>query len=316
MPYGKVQRAQRTAHVWPATAAATAFGLVAAMVPAGAAGAAVNQRPDRPTELAVDGRPCSPQTARTWVTSTTPVLTAWGSGPDAGQQSLSTVFSVRRAGQPPSTADTVHGTSANPATVHAAVPAAMALEHATSYVVRARTTDGTADGPWSVPCRFQVDVVAPDPPADVSSIDYPEYDPADPNNAGRGGAGIPGVFTITPPALGAQHIVGYAYTLDSGIGPGSAPIAPAASGGAATLELQPTRDGHHTLRVWARDAAGLFSTAIEYEFVVAAGSEAPVALAGPAGRCRWTASPVTRPLPQLSAGRIRTPQTRSPCVRI
>lgn len=282
VPYGRRQLAFNAGCVprglsgWPPRLAIGVATLLAVtLAPATAVSAAANQAPDRPTQLTVHGRDCSPQTGRVWATTTTPTFAARASDPDAGQQSLITTFSWRRIDQPAHTAQQVQQSTGNPSFASATVPSAAATEHGRSYLLRARTSDGTSTGPWSAPCRFTVDVVAPEPPASISSTDYP---PSTANQPPVGGVGIPGIFTISPPA-DAVGIVGYAYTLDSGIGPGSAPTIPAAANGSATLELQPTRDGLNTLRVWSKDQAGLVSTVVQYQFRVAAGG-APAAYWG------------------------------------
>ncbi|WP_326554297.1 LamG-like jellyroll fold domain-containing protein [Micromonospora sp. NBC_01813] len=258
---------------WLRWTAAGAGALVAVtLLPPTAASAAANQAPERPTQVTAHGRNCQPGTGRVWAITTTPTFAARASDADAGQQSLTTTFSWRRVGQPAHTAQQVQHGTGNPSVASAAVPSAAALEHGKSYLLRARTSDGTTAGPWSAPCRFTVDVVAPQPPSAITSADYPV---STPNQPPVGGVGIPGIFAISPPA-DAAGIVGYAYTLDSGIGPGSAPTIPAAADGSATLELQPTRDGFNTLRVWAKDQAGLASAMVEYDFLVAGGN-APVA---------------------------------------
>lgn len=279
MPYGRRQltfdadRVLKGLSGWPPRlAAGVATLLVVTLVPAAPAVAAANQAPDRPTQLTVHGRACEPGAGRVWTLTTTPTFAARASDADAGQQSLTTTFSWRRVGQPPHTMQQVQQSTGNPSFASATVPTAAALEHGASYLLRARTSDGTSTGGWSKPCRFTVDVVAPQPPSAVTSADYP---PMTPNQPPVGGVGIPGIFTISPPA-DATGIVGYAYTLDSGIGPGSAPVVPAAADGSATLELQPSRDGFNTLRVWSKDQAGLVSTVVEYEFRVASGN-APAA---------------------------------------
>ncbi|WFE29107.1 hypothetical protein O7623_07955 [Solwaraspora sp. WMMD791] len=279
VPYGRRQLTFDAGQVskgrsgWPRRLAIGMATLLAvALVPAAPAVAAANQVPDRPTQLTVHGRACSPETGKIWAITTTPTFAARASDPDAGAQTITTTFSWRRVGQPPHTAQQVQQSTGNPSFVSASVPSAAALEHGKSYLLRARTSDSTSTGPWSAPCRFTLDVIAPEPPASITSADYP---PSTPNQPPVGGVGIPGIFTISPPA-DAAGIVGYAYTLDSGIGPGSAPTIPAAADGSATLELQPTRNGLNTLRVWSKDQAGLASTAVDYQFFVAAGN-APVA---------------------------------------
>ena len=109
-----------------------------------------------------------------------------------------------------------------------------------------------------------MDVASPEPPASVTSTDYPSDGP-------HGGVGVVGQFVISPPVLRPEEVVAYAWTVDGGVGPGSADTIPAdeATHG-ATLRFAPTRDGIYTLRVWSKDRAGWFSMPVTWTFAVSA----------------------------------------------
>ncbi|WP_101783813.1 hypothetical protein [Nonomuraea indica] len=86
----------------------------------------------------------------------------------------------------------------------------------------------------------------------VASTVYPE-------NAAGGGAGMPGEFAFSP--NGAQDVVAYGYSLDSGETlriPADTP----------TVTVTPDTAGPHTLSVWSIDARGYLSSARTYAFMV------------------------------------------------
>lgn len=199
-----------------------------------------------------------------------PTFSARNSDVDSGQQSMSTRFYWWKSGLSRNSTDFVIGTSANPGTANSAsVPAGKALVDGTVYKYQAQTSDGI-DVSWSGVCEFETSLVPPEPPAGVASTGYPELDPVDPG-PGSGGVGIPGEFAISPPPVGVADVVGYAYTLDSGVSAAAAPTVGKDAGGGAAVTLAPARDGANILRVWTEDVAGRFSTVVEYSFVVRAG---------------------------------------------
>ena len=239
-----------------------------------------NTRPNAPTDLKVAGKTCVSGSGRPYVTTPTPAFSARVSDPDGGQQSLRTRFYWWKNGQSRADNDYREGTSANPATVNtASIPAGKQLQDSQIYTVQAHIWDDVGDGRWSGQCEFMADLVPPNPPAGAASTAYPVYDPGDPGDPGTGGVGIPGSISINPPSVGAADVTAYAYTLDGGIQPASAPRVAAGSGGTATVTVTPVRDGLNTLRVWATDRAGWFSSEVTYQFKVASGN-------GPAAQ--WT----------------------------
>jgi hypothetical protein len=218
---------------------------------AAAAGPRANAAPDRPAETRSDGAVCATGAARPYVLTTTPVLAARQSDPDAGQQSLTTTFVWWRVDGTGS--GRVSRSAANPSAVSAGIPAGRLADGGT-YAWRARTSDGSRKGPWSAPCEFTVDGTSPEAPAGVTSADYPSDGP-------HGGVGIAGQFLISPPPVRPEEVVAYAWTADSGIPPAAAAtIAADESTHGATLTFAPARDGVVTLRVWSKDRAGRFST--------------------------------------------------------
>jgi hypothetical protein len=233
---------------------------------AGPRGGLPDTAPNRPTVQQSDGAACGTGAERPYVRTTTPVLTARQSDPDAGQQNLTTTFAWWRIDGTLGGAGRATQSSGNPSTVSAVIPAGLLADGGT-YAWRARTSDATLDGPWSARCEFTVDATAPEAPAGVTSTDYPADGP-------HGGPGVPGEFVISPPLLRPEEVVAYAWTVDGGVGPASADTVPAdASTHGATLTFAPARDGILTLRVWSKDRAGLFSTPVTWTFFVKAATQ-------------------------------------------
>jgi hypothetical protein len=233
---------------------------------AGGRGGRSDTTPDRPAEQRSDGAACGTGADRPYVLTTTPTLAARQSDPDAGQQDLTTTFVWWRIDGTPDGAGRATQSSGNPSTVSAVIPAGRLVDGGT-YAWRARTFDGARYGAWSARCEFSVDVTSPEAPASVTSADYPADGP-------HGGPGVPGEFIISPPLLRPEEVVAYAWTVDSGVGPGSADVVPAdASTHGATLTFAPARDGILTLRVWSKDRAGRFSTPVTWTFFVKAATQ-------------------------------------------
>lgn len=232
-----------------------------------------NTKPAAPTDRKSDGRACATGSARPYVLTLTPTLSARHSDPDTGQQSLTTWFHWWPLGGSRNDTDRVSQVSGNPSTVSRAIPAGKLVDGGT-YVWQSRTHDGSHYGDWSGTCEFIVDATPPETPANVTSTDYPT------GATPRGGVGIEGTFEIVAPTLRRHEVKEYAWTLDSGTYLNAAMV-PARSGDyGATLKVKPVRDGTQTLRVWSKDHAGRYSaTPRTYTFVVRAG-------AGPAAH--WT----------------------------
>lgn len=232
-----------------------------------------NTAPNAPNTVKVQGKGCATGSSRPYVTVDRPAFSAKIGDKDSGQQSMTTRFYWWRSGQSRNGTDFVSGTSANPGTANSSsIPSGKALADRVVYKYQARTSDGI-DVTWSSVCEFRAWLTPPNPPSGVSSAAYPEYDPDDPGT-GSGGVGISGQFTILPPASGVADVVGYAYTMDSGVSASAAPVVAKGSGGSATVSLRPRRDGVNVLRVWSKDVAGRFSTVVEYRFRVRPGDGA------------------------------------------
>jgi hypothetical protein len=127
------------------------------------------------------------------------------------------------------------------------------------YGWHARTYDQRAYGPWSDPCYFTIDHVAPATAPTVASPDYPENSPTP-----IGGTFDYGTFLFT--ANGSADVVAFAYGMD---GFQSARIDADQPGGAAVVSWYPTSSGHHSLTVWSVDAAGNRSQPRNYALNVA-----------------------------------------------
>jgi hypothetical protein len=201
-----------------------------------------NTAPNAPNTVKVQGKGCATGSSRPYVTVDRPTFSAKISDKDSGQQSMTTRFYWWRSGQSRNSTDYVSGTSANPGTANSSsIPSSKALVDRVVYKYQARTSDGI-DVTWSSVCEFRAWLTPPNPPSDVSSTAYPEYDPDDPGT-GSGGVGISGQFTISPPSSGVADVVGYAYTMDSGVSASAASVKAKGSDGSATVTLRPRRDG-------------------------------------------------------------------------
>ncbi|MGW4463660.1 FG-GAP-like repeat-containing protein [Micromonospora sp. NPDC004704] len=111
-----------------------------------------------------------------------------------------------------------------------------------NWRVRTRDADGANSG-WSGTCAFTVDRTMPSADVDVTSAQYPDYDPSGLSSTVP--AGIPGQFTIS--AKGNTDIVGFYVAIDN-----DAPsqyVAANVPGGTATVTLIPTQTGPGTLYV-------------------------------------------------------------------
>jgi hypothetical protein len=141
------------------------------------------------------------------------------------------------------------------------------------YDWQVRAWDTIDRGGFSGTCTFGVDVTPPQPSAGVTSADYPA------DGSFHGGAGISGSFTLAAPNTSPLDVLGYAYTLDSGIQASQATQITVAAGQPVTVDVTPRKDGVQKLTVWTKDRAANYSTAVTYTFSVRAGS-------GP--DARWT----------------------------
>ncbi len=239
-----------------------ASGLAAS--PANAAPAReFNTAPNAPDSLTSDGKVCATGATRPYVLTSTPTLGARQSDPDAGQSPLRTDFYWWPRGGWRTEMNKLSRTSMNPSLVSVTIPEGR-LTDSQAYVWQARTHDGSRFGRWSSTCEFTVDVISPPAPSAVTSTDYPADRIA-------GGVGFPGTFGVSPPASRPSDIVAYAYSLDSGVTPLSAPTVPPAADLSASITLAPEHDGTNTLHVWTIERSGRFSTTpFAYTFLVRA----------------------------------------------
>jgi hypothetical protein len=231
-----------------------------------------NTAPAAPGSRTTDAKACATGAARPYVRTLTPTMAAKHSDPDA-DQGLTTTFYYWSLGGSRNETNKVSQAAGNNSPVSRPVPVGKLADGGT-YVWQARTADGNATGAFAPACEFTVDVTAPAVPASVTSASYP---PASPDNAGQGGVGIAGQFTIAAPA-GVGDVAGYAWTAVDGVEPTAANQVTGTSG--ATITYLPVKDGVNTLRVWTKDRAGWYSPApFTYTFKVRPG-------AGPAAE--WT----------------------------
>ncbi|MCW6006701.1 carboxypeptidase regulatory-like domain-containing protein [Micromonospora sp. CPCC 205371] len=229
-----------------------------------------NTIPNAPGQRWSDGKVCATGAARPYVLTLTPILAAKHSDADTGQQALTTFFYWWQLGGARNETDKISQASGNPATPSKAIPAGKIVDGRT-YVWQARTYDGSHYSAWSGTCEFTADVTPPNTPNPPTSSDYPPDSTTEP---AHGGVGLPGTFQLNPPTTKPEEVVGYAYTLDSGVQPSAATqVAANATTHAASVSITPLRDGVNTLRVWTKDPAGRYSaTPREYKFKVRSGN--------------------------------------------
>ncbi|MFV2096141.1 LamG-like jellyroll fold domain-containing protein [Micromonospora sp. LOL_014] len=225
-----------------------------------------NTKPAAPTDRRSDGRSCAAGSARPYVLTLTPTLSARHSDPDSGQQSLTTWFYWWPIGGSRNDTDRVSQASGNSSIVSRAIPAGRLVDGDT-YVWQSRTYDGSHYSDWSGTCEFVVDATAPEGPSNVTSTDYPT------GPTPHGGVGIEGTFEVSAPTLRRHEVKEYAWTLDSGTYLDAATVPARSSDSGATIKVSPVRDGTQALRVWSKDHAGRYSaTPWIYTFVVRAGA--------------------------------------------
>jgi hypothetical protein len=234
-----------------------------------------NTAPIAPTDRYSDGKSCVTGASRPYVRTLTPTLAAKQTDPD-NDQGLTTYFYWWPVGGSRSASNGMSQSAGNKTSVSKAIPAGK-LADGVTYVWQAQTVDAHATGAWSATCEFTVDVTPPLGPSAITSTDYPVDASGTP---AHGGVGIGGQFTFAAPSTGASEVVGYAWTLDPAVQPSAAAQVTASSSYTATITYAPVLDGVNTLRVWAKDRAGWYSTnPYTYSFKVRAGS-------GPAAQ--WT----------------------------
>ncbi|WP_433357287.1 LamG domain-containing protein [Microtetraspora malaysiensis] len=137
-----------------------------------------------------------------------------------------------------------------------------------------RTWDGYQYSPWSwsgsaTACYFTYDKTVPPAPV-VTSTDYPESDPENPEDPWYDGVGRYGRFTADSPAPDA---VKYWFGINGN--PTQAnERKPSTAGGPVTIDIAPEHAGLNYITVQAFDPAGNASEPARYAFRVKSGSEA------------------------------------------
>ncbi|NJQ07030.1 LamG domain-containing protein [Streptomyces lonarensis] len=140
-----------------------------------------------------------------------------------------------------------------------------------------RVYDGADYGPWSsagtpTACYFTYDYSVPAAPA-IGSTQYPESDPADPEDPWHDGVGRYGTFTLASPAA---DVVAYRYGVNTD--PLPANRVAVARGAAGTVLVLPESPGLHFVTAQALDGAGNASETRTYQYRVGS---------GPGERIRW-----------------------------
>ncbi|MDT0345873.1 LamG-like jellyroll fold domain-containing protein [Streptomyces litchfieldiae] len=134
----------------------------------------------------------------------------------------------------------------------------------------ARAYDGHSYSPWSSDgsaerCAFIYDPTRPQAPA-VSSPQYPEANPDDPNDPWHDGMGKYGSFTFDAPD---SDVVAYQYGINSD--PLAANTVNTSGGAARTVQVLPQEPGDNYITVRSLDAANNASEIRTYDFMVRAG---------------------------------------------
>ncbi|NJQ15678.1 LamG domain-containing protein [Streptomyces bohaiensis] len=140
-----------------------------------------------------------------------------------------------------------------------------------------RVYDGTDYGPWSsagtpTACYFTYDSSVPAAPA-IASTQYPESDPADPDDPWHDGVGRYGTFTLASPDA---DVVAYRYGVNTD--PLPANRVAVSRGAAGTVMVLPAGPGLHFVTAQALDGAGNASETRTYQYRVGT---------GPGERIRW-----------------------------
>ncbi|QFY10214.1 LamG domain-containing protein [Nonomuraea phyllanthi] len=148
------------------------------------------------------------------------------------------------------------------------LPSSIPEDKAVRWYVR--VYDGEQYSPWShagdaTACYFRYDTDAPKPPA-ISSGDYPEQNPEDPNDPWYDGVGKYGSFVI-----GGNDTQTAKYWYGINVDPSSSNAVTTTNGAAKTITFLPPRAGVNTLYVKSFDAAGNASAPTGYRFRVKAG---------------------------------------------
>jgi Concanavalin A-like lectin/glucanases superfamily len=219
-----------------------------------------NSVPNAPTNLSIDGHPCS---SGTYVGTLTPTMRATVTDPDSGTQ-LSVGLYWAATGSAVSQSDKV--TQTNVPTGSQAVKPVPAgkLVDGGSYYFQATSSDGIDTSAASAQCAFHVDSSRPDHPPTVASNEYPPY-PGDGNT--HGGVGRTGTFTFG--SGGVSDVVSYLYGWQD---PPTTPVA--AAGGSATVTLTPPPPSliKH-LFVRSLDRAGNPSNITDYVFLLGSATD-------------------------------------------
>lgn len=193
-----------------------------------------------------------------WLASTTPLLQASVSDPDGNL--VRAVFEVWQGST--RVLGPVEGALVNSGGVSTyRVPSGSALVEGNSYTLRAYGKDevGLQSAGYGTSAAVTVDVTPTGAPI-VTSTDYPD------DSSWHGGAGAPGVFTLSMPA-GTSDLTKFYWALDAA--PLSTQVVnPPAGSTTGTLTLTPTSDGRHTVQVQAVDRAGNLSAITSYRFGV------------------------------------------------
>lgn len=229
-----------------------------------------NSPPNTPANRYTDGQGCRTGSTRPYVKTATPFLSVNQSDPDKGDQNLSTDFYWWATGGGLSESQKVTYTGANPVNAAKAVTSGTIRDN-TVYQWRARTRDakGAKSGLSGI-CEFTADLSAPNAPSKVLSTEYP---PDSTTQPASGGVGLPGVFKVTAPTSGADQVLGYTYTLDTGVQASGGTYVSAAAAHTNGIPVTPKKDGVNILKVWSKDRASWYSAQpFTYTFKVRPGS--------------------------------------------
>jgi hypothetical protein len=205
-----------------------------------------NSRPDTPDQLDTGGKPCATGANRPFVATTTPSLNARMNDADTDQmQNAGFSWAPLGAGL----SNTFWQNNLPPGTrAQAPIPAGKLVDGGT-YYWQVVGNDNVDTSPSTGSCEFTVDVTPPLPAKAISSTDYPA------DGSFHGGVGRLGRFTVAPPDLRPDDVVGYLIGLNQCNQPTCARSVPADASHGASFDLTPDLDGRNVMYVWTKDRA-------------------------------------------------------------
>ncbi|MFC5286203.1 LamG-like jellyroll fold domain-containing protein [Actinokineospora guangxiensis] len=223
-----------------------------------------NSRPNAPTELGITAAtktfPCTTGAGRAFVGTRTPKLRARVSDPDGATLSAGFRVFVGPHNNTGASTDTTDSSTPSGQFAEVTLPAGRISADGV-HTWRVWANDGDVST-WSGNCEMHIDTVTPGTPT-ITSASYPAGHPG-------GGVGVPGTFTLSPPATDPhQDIDYYLYGFTDTGGEPVAKANPSQLNAPATISWVAQKSGPQVLTVKAVDRAGNTSAAVNYPLTVA-----------------------------------------------